>query len=87
MKSVGIFEAKTHLARICDEVGRSGVPVVVSRRGRPVAVIAPVERQHAPGRPDIHAAWKSWKDGRGLPEFPDVVHLRAGSKASVFAEE
>ena len=33
MKTVGIFEAKTKLSEICDEVARSGVGVVVTRRG------------------------------------------------------
>jgi prevent-host-death family protein len=87
MKSVGIFEAKTHLAQLCDEVQRSGVPVVVSRRGKPLALLAPVGKPTESGRSDIHSAWKAWKADRRLPEFPDVAGLRAGSKPSVFGGE
>jgi prevent-host-death family protein len=44
MKSVGIFEAKTRLSEICEEVARSGVGVVVTRRGKPLVRIDPIER-------------------------------------------
>jgi prevent-host-death family protein len=43
MKTVGIFEAKTRLSEICEEVARSGVGVVVTRRGKPLVRIDPVE--------------------------------------------
>ena len=42
MKTIGIFEAKTKLSEICDEVARSGVGVVVTRRGKPLVRIDPV---------------------------------------------
>lgn len=42
MKQVGIFEAKTRLSEICDEVARSGIGVVVTRRGKPLVRIDPV---------------------------------------------
>jgi prevent-host-death family protein len=42
MKTIGIFEAKTRLSEICDEVARSGVGVVVTRRGKPLVRIDPV---------------------------------------------
>jgi prevent-host-death family protein len=35
-KSIGSFDAKTHLARILDEVQR-GVEFIITKRGRPVA--------------------------------------------------
>lgn len=41
MKSVGTFEAKTHLTRILDEVAQ-GAEYVVTKRGKPVARIVPV---------------------------------------------
>lgn len=40
MKSVGTFEAKTHLTRILDEVAR-GAEYVITKRGKPVARIVP----------------------------------------------
>ena len=42
MRTVGIFEAKTKLAEICDEVARSGDSVVITRRGKPLVRIDPV---------------------------------------------
>jgi antitoxin (DNA-binding transcriptional repressor) of toxin-antitoxin stability system len=87
MKSIGIFEAKTHLTRICDEVERSGQTVLVRRRGRPLVLISPMPKPEAAGRADIHTAWKSWKEDRRQQEFPDVSRLRTGSKSSVFEGE
>ncbi len=40
MREVGSFEAKTHLARLLDEVAAGG-EVVITRRGRPVARLVP----------------------------------------------
>jgi len=37
-KSIGSFDAKTHLARILDEVQR-GVEFIITKRGKPVAKI------------------------------------------------
>lgn len=39
---VGAFEAKTHLARLLEQVSR-GDRVVITRRGVPVAVLVPPE--------------------------------------------
>ena len=39
MKTIGIFEAKTRLSEICDEVARTGQGVVVTRRGKPLVRI------------------------------------------------
>jgi len=42
MKTVGIFEAKTRLSEICEEVARTGNSVLVTRRGKPLVKIDPV---------------------------------------------
>lgn len=44
MKSVGAYEAKTHLPRLLDEVER-GETVTITKHGKPVAVLSPVERE------------------------------------------
>lgn len=41
MRSVGIFEAKTHFSALVEAV-RSGETIVVTRNGEPVAQLAPV---------------------------------------------
>jgi prevent-host-death family protein len=40
MRQVGIFEAKTHLSQLLDDVER-GEEIVVTRRGKPIAHIVP----------------------------------------------
>lgn len=41
MKHVGIFEAKTHLSTLVDEVAKGG-EVVITRHGKPVAKLVRV---------------------------------------------
>ena len=45
MKSVGLFEAKTKLSEICDQVAQSGQAVVVTRRGKPLVRIDPIHEK------------------------------------------
>jgi prevent-host-death family protein len=42
MKTVGAFQAKTQLSQLLDEVEK-GEAVTITRHGRPVAVLAPVQ--------------------------------------------
>ena len=42
MKQVGAFEAKTHLPKLLDLVAQ-GERIAITRRGRPVAMLVPVE--------------------------------------------
>lgn len=41
MKEVGVYEAKTHLPRLLDEV-EHGEEVTITRHGKPVARLVPV---------------------------------------------
>ena len=47
MKHVGIFEAKTHLSSLVDEVEKGG-EVVITRHGKPVAKLVPAEARLSP---------------------------------------
>ncbi len=42
MQEVGAFEAKTHLAELLNRVVR-GERITITRRGKPVALLVPVE--------------------------------------------
>jgi len=42
MKRVGVYEAKTHLPRLLNEVER-GESVTITRHGRPVARLVPIQ--------------------------------------------
>lgn len=44
-KMVGAAEFKAHCLRILDEVQRTGEPVTVTKRGRPVAEVKPLKPQ------------------------------------------
>ena len=41
MRSVGSYEAKTHLPRLLDRVER-GETITITKHGRPVAILGPV---------------------------------------------
>ena len=68
MKTVGIFEAKTRLSEICEEVAKTGDTVVVTKRGKPIVRIEPLKR-------DRYSVWEDrakYIVDRGEPteEFP-----------------
>lgn len=44
MKNIGIFEAKTRLSEICDEVARTHKPVTITRRGIALVFIEPASK-------------------------------------------
>lgn len=81
MKSVGIFEAKTHFPGICDEIVASGTPVTVSRRGKPLVVISPVPPENQAEREDIITAMTRWHAEAGTTgdDFPDVWEERSST--------
>lgn len=81
MKSIGIFEAKTHFPGICDEIVASGTPVTVSRRGKPLVVISPVPAESQSEREDIVAATARWQAASGAEDedFPDVWEERSSA--------
>ena len=67
MKHVGIFEAKTHLSNLLEEVGKRD-EIVITRHGKPVARLVPAVRQTSPQ--ELERRKKSlqelWEYGRSL---------------------
>ena len=55
MKTVGSYEAKTHLPRLLDEVEK-GERITITKHGRPVAMLIPPTGQVAVD-PDELIAW------------------------------
>ncbi len=47
MKTVGVDEAKTHLARLLDEV-EQGECITITRHGKPIARLSPAELPEQP---------------------------------------
>ena len=70
MNAIGLFEAKTKFSEICARVAAGGVPVVVTRRGKPLVKIEPIPAAQA--RPvsvwDRRAALQK-KHGRFAEDF------------------
>ena len=52
MKTVGLFEAKTKLSELCQEVAASGQPCTITRRGEPLVRLEPARDPRA-GRESI----------------------------------
>ncbi|TVR32317.1 MAG: type II toxin-antitoxin system Phd/YefM family antitoxin [Spirochaetaceae bacterium] len=74
MKDVGMFEAKTKLSELCDEVHRTGETVLVTRRGKPFVCIVPYREIESAGSP-VWEARERYESEYGLddlPEFPTV---------------
>ena len=44
-KMIGAAEFKAHCLRILYEVQRTGDPVTITKRGKPVAEVTPVEKK------------------------------------------
>jgi len=57
LKTVGSYEAKTHLPRLLDEVA-NGETITITKHGRPVARLVP-----PPGaeKPDVGKAIDEWR--------------------------
>ncbi len=43
MRSVGAYEAKSHLSELLDEVA-GGQTITITKRGKPVAILSPVKQ-------------------------------------------
>ena len=64
MTTIGLFEAKTKLSELCDQVAKRRQPVVITRRGRPLVRIEPV----GPGKGMSSSVWDSrdsWEKKHG----------------------
>ena len=68
-KEVGAFDAKTHLAEILRDV-ESGTSYVITRRGRPVAQLTPIEPQSHNG--SNHVAEQMINRRKTLPNLSDL---------------
>jgi prevent-host-death family protein len=64
MTTIGLFEAKTKLSELCEQVARRRQAVVITRRGRPLVRIEPV----SPGNGMSSSVWESrdaWEKKHG----------------------
>jgi len=62
MRTVGAYEAKTHLPRLLDEVAR-GETITITKHGVPVAVLAPVPEARRRNVHEVIAALREFRRG------------------------
>ena len=75
MRTVGSYEAKTHLPRLLDEVASSGEPVTITKNGKPVARLVPAEDPEERRR-KFDEAWEQWiriRDEQHISLGPDLT--------------
>jgi prevent-host-death family protein len=83
MKTIGIFEAKTRLAEICQQVALNREPITVTRRGEPLVRIDPIDNgpQTIRERRDAYMAEYGKQQDHSNPDFSvpprsqDAVHF------------
>lgn len=65
MRSVGAFEAKTHLAALLDAVS-AGEQITITRHGRPVARLVPPTSEPQASVADTIARLRQFSQGQSL---------------------
>jgi prevent-host-death family protein len=63
MTTIGLFEAKRKLSEVCEQVSKRREPVVITRRGRPIARIEPISPGH--GSSSVWSARRDWEKKNG----------------------
>jgi prevent-host-death family protein len=63
-RSVGSFEAKTHLPALLERVAK-GERITITRHGRPIAQLVPVETAAKPDVRKVVEEMRAFRDHRG----------------------
>lgn len=86
MKRIGIFQAKTHLSELCQEVNEKQSSYLIEKRGKPLALLTPVSPELGQKQPDILAALEQWEKEhgkeKGKSDFPKVWKDRSQPKGA-----
>lgn len=79
MKTVGTFEAKTHLSTLLEQVER-GEEVIITRHGTAVARLVPVNAVSADRRAETVARLKAFRRGRRLQDVSAKALIEEGRR-------
>lgn len=79
MKQVGSYEAKTHLARLLDEVLR-GEKISITRKGIPVAILIPFPSGQKPAPEDAIQKLKLFRHNLTLKGLSLKEMIKEGRK-------
>jgi prevent-host-death family protein len=71
VKTLGIFEIKTKLSQICDDVARTGESVLVTKRGKPLVRIDPLPETTSGGS----EVWEKRREYEASSEITDDFSL------------
>ena len=74
MKSVGAYEAKTHLPQLLDRVA-SGEEIQITRNGRPVARLVPEPAEETSDIRSVIAQIREFRKGRKLGDDLTIREL------------
>jgi prevent-host-death family protein len=67
MTSIGFYEARTHFSQLLDQVAR-GKTVLITRHGKPAAVLSPPPGEEPSDVREVLAAMKALRRGNRLGE-------------------
>jgi|WetSurMetagenome_2_1015567.scaffolds.fasta_scaffold604467_2 prevent-host-death family protein len=78
MKTIGLFEAKTKLSQICEEVAKTHVPVTITRRGKALVCIEPVteDRLSIKERRAVYDSVHGGSESNDLSDFEPAARSR-----------
>ncbi|HUQ78114.1 MAG TPA: type II toxin-antitoxin system prevent-host-death family antitoxin [Patescibacteria group bacterium] len=65
MRSIGAYEAKTHLPRLLDEVAK-GERITITKHGHPVAILVPPDAGAARDVDAVMARFREFRRGNRL---------------------
>jgi prevent-host-death family protein len=65
MTAIGVYEAKTHLPRLLDQVTK-GKRITITRHGVPVAMLVPATGAYTRSVADVISALRAFRKGRRL---------------------
>jgi prevent-host-death family protein len=86
MKTLGIFEIKTKLSQICDEVARTGESVLVTKRGKPLVRIDPLPGT-TPGGSEVWEKRRAYEASSEIPDDFSLPERKADQFYNPFDEE
>jgi prevent-host-death family protein len=78
MKQVGVYEAKTQLPRLLDEV-EQGETITITRHGRPIARVVPVRGRQRSVKEAI-AAIREFRKGHTLGDITTKELIEEGRR-------
>jgi len=81
MKAMSLFDTKNRLSEVCDQVLSTGEPVVITRRGRAIVQIVPIQENESRQSvwstvAESRAKYGKIKDDFDLPERNSDVNRR-----------